>query len=172
MEIIRLFSSHLVKLLMCIATSETVFLFLSRSYRNALLRSTQLRRTDYCSLSSLTHHTTQMKHWLKAADVWGKKADAVLLPAQSDNDFISRKNLLIRDQTWFMKLQHYGSFANAAFPCSKCKEQRTELTWGNAWKTHTVYQVRQSHWLFAHWICFLTVKKARNKSETNIFKTG
>lgn len=90
--------------------------------------------------------------------------------------FICRKSLLIRDQAWFMKSQHYGSFANTTFAHSKHEKLRTEPTWGNAWQTHAGYQIRQSHWLSCHWICSLTVSSARS-SERNTFlmsrtKTG
>lgn len=73
--------------------------------------------------------------------------------------FICRKSLLIRDQAWFVKSQHYGSFANTTFAHSKHEKLRTEPKWGNAWQTHTGYQIRQSHWLSGHWICSLNSKQ-------------
>lgn len=66
-------------------SSEIVFLFLCRSFRNALLRNIQFWRTHSPALLGLAH---QMKHWLEVANAWEGKADAILQPASWDNDFI------------------------------------------------------------------------------------
>lgn len=144
---------------MCTTSFENVILFLCHCFRNAFLRNTQLQRTLNIALCQVLPIIAEMKHWLETASVWGEKADAVLQPAWYDNGFthFQQKSLLIRDQTRFMKSQHYVSLAIPAFPHSKYKEPRSE-----GLCEAVLDKPRQSHILPDYCIHFLTESNARS----------
>lgn len=142
---------------MCNTSFEIVFLCSCRSFRNALLRSTQLWRTHHTALPGLAH---QMKHWSEPGgkrqmQFWG-------LHHMITISFIYRRHVLITDPTWFVRSQlRMDNPQMLLFPIQSTRNW-TEITRGTAWQTQTRYQIKQSHWTSDHWTSSPTVSSSRS----------